>query len=516
MSIMAAGTPQMNVGVKRTEAADPPLVVDLDGTLIRTDLLVESFFAYLGANPLRIFSLPSSLSRGKARLKAEIARETPIDAAHLPYDERVLALIREARASGRPVYLASASNERYVRGVADHLGLFDGWFGSTDDENLSSSAKTQRLIGAFGGKGFDYIGNDKADLPVWSAANTSLAVEPSPAVRGALKKIDADALVLEAPSGGLRAWLKLVRIHQWAKNALVFVPMFAAHRFDLEAAAHAIIAAVAFSFAASAIYILNDLVDLDADRRHRSKKRRPLAAGTVSVRKAVLCAPALLAAALGVGLLVSPSFEAVLLAYLALTTVYTFYLKRKMMVDIVTLASLSTLRVIAGAVAIAAIPSVWILAFSMFIFTALALIKRYVELAARLDAALPDPTDRDYRKSDLSVLGALAAASGLNAVTVFALYISSDTVHRLYRHPQALWLVCPILMYWVGRAFWGRGITTAAVRAVSRCRARAGGLAAGAGEAVIARGISQSLSRARRCTSVIRPGAGDVPRSAGL
>jgi 4-hydroxybenzoate polyprenyltransferase len=442
----------VNREVKQAEPTDRPLIVDLDGTLIRTDLLVESFFAYLGANPLRIFSLPLSLSRGKARLKAGIAGETPIDAAQLPYDERVLALIREAQASGRPVYLASASNERYVRGVADHLGLFNGWFASTDSENLSSSAKTQRLIGAFGAKGFDYIGNDKADLPVWSAAKTSFAVQPSAAVRVALKRIDADAFVLEAPGAGLRAWLKLMRIHQWVKNALVFVPMFAAHRFDLDAAAHTIIAAVAFSFAASAIYILNDLADLDADRRHRSKKRRPLAAGTVSARKAILCAPALLAAALGVGLLISLSFEAVLLVYVALTTLYTFYLKHKMMADIVTLASLFTLRVIAGAVAIDSIPSVWILAFSMLIFTALALIKRYVELAARRDDELPDPTDRDYRKSDLGVLGALAAACGLNAVTVFALYISSDTVHRLYRHPQALWLVCPILLYWIGRA----------------------------------------------------------------
>ena len=443
---------QMNLEVKQIEPSVPPLVVDLDGTLIRTDLLVESVFAYLGANPLRIFSLPSAFSRGKAQFKADIASDTAIDAAHLPYDERVLSLIREARTAGQPVYLASASNERYVRGVADHLGLFDGWFASTDSENLSSSAKARRLVDAFGEQGFDYIGNDKADLAVWPRAKRRLAVEPSPSVGAALKAIDADALVLETPAGGWRAWLKLLRIHQWAKNALVLVPLFAAHRFDLEAVADAITAAIAFSLAASAIYILNDLVDIDADRKHRSKKLRPLAAGTVSVNKAMLVAPALLLAAFGVGLLVSLWFVAVLLGYVALTTAYTFYFKRKMMVDIIALASLYTLRMIAGAVAIATAPSEWILAFSMFIFTSLALIKRYVELAARLDAALPDPTNRDYRKSDLPVLGAMAAASGFNAVTVFALYISSDTVHRLYRHPQALWLICPILMYWVGRA----------------------------------------------------------------
>jgi 4-hydroxybenzoate polyprenyltransferase/phosphoserine phosphatase len=442
----------VNLEVTRPAPLAPPLVIDLDGTLIRTDLLVESFFAHLGANPLRAFALVSSILGGRARLKAEIAKDTPIEVERLPYDQRVLSLVREARANGRPVYLASASNQRYVRGVAEHLGLFNGWFASTDSHNLSSSAKAKRLVEAFGEKGFDYVGNDRADLPAWSAANRRLAVAPSPSVKAALKAIDPDALVLEPESGGLRAWIKLLRVHQWAKNCLVFVPVVTSHRFDLRSIAYAAIAAVAFSLAASSIYILNDLVDLDSDRVHRSKKRRPLAAGTVSVRQAVAVGPALLTIALAIGLLGSPTFEATLLAYLALTTAYTFYLKRQMMVDVIVLALLYTLRVIAGAVAISAPPSEWILAFSMFIFAALALIKRYVELAARLDDALPDPTNRNYRKSDLGVIAALAAASGFNAVTVFALYISSDTVRHLYRHPHALWLICPILMYWVGRA----------------------------------------------------------------
>ena len=193
-------------------------------------------------------------------------------------------------------------------------------------------------------------------------------------------------------------------------------------------------------------------MDLDADRQHRSKRLRPLATGTVSVRRVIVACPLLLLLAFALGLLLPSSFLAVLATYLALTTAYTFYLKRMMMIDIVTLASLYTLRMLAGAAAAAAVPSEWILAFSMFIFTSLALMKRYVELAAKLDTGLPDPTNRNYRKSDLATLGALAAASGLNAVTVFALYISSDTVRTLYRHPKALWLICPILLYWVGRA----------------------------------------------------------------
>jgi 4-hydroxybenzoate polyprenyltransferase/phosphoserine phosphatase len=442
----------MSISEKLIGDSIPPLVVDLDGTLIRTDLLVESLFAYLGADPLRFWSLAAALRKGKAPFKADIARRVAIDPAHLPYDDRVLSLIHDARDNGRRVFLASASNERYVRDVAQHLSLFDGWFASTDSENLSSSTKAQRLVEAFGEKGFDYIGNDRADLPVWSLANRSFAVAPSSSVRTRLKAADASAHVFESQSGGLRAWMKLLRVHQWVKSSLVFVPIFASHRFDFSSAVEATAAAIAFSLAASSIYILNDLVDLDADRVHRSKKRRPLAAGTVSIRQAMIVAPILFVSALAIGSLVSIAFVAVLLVYLALTTAYTFYLKRKMMIDVVTLASLYTLRVIGGTVAIGAVPSEWILAFSMFIFTASALIKRYVELAGRVDAGLPDPTDRNYRKSDLHVLAALAAASGFNAVTVFALYISSDTVHGLYRHPQALWLICPILLYWVGRA----------------------------------------------------------------
>ena len=442
----------MDLNAKPADVPVPPLVVDLDGTLIQTDLLLKSLFSYLGAYPFRMSSLASALSHGKAPFKAELARYAAIEPAQLPYDERVLSLIREARGNGRQVFLASASNERFVRDVAEHLGLFTGWFASTDGENLSSSTRAKRLVEVFGEKGFDYVGNDKADLPVWSSASRCLAVEPSSSVRNALKAVDANAFVLERGSGGFRRWIELLRVHQWAKNGLVFAPIFAAHRFDLDSIVEATIAAFAFSLAASSGYILNDLVDLDADRRHWRKKRRPLAAGIVSARQAIALALALLGGALAIGLFVSPLFVAVMLVYLALSAAYTLYLKRKMMVDIVALASLYILRVIAGAVAIGMRPSEWILAFSMFIFTAMALIKRYVELAARLDAALPDPTNRNYRTSDLIVLGALAAASGFNAVTVFALYIYSDTVHRLYRHPDVLWLICPILMYWVGRA----------------------------------------------------------------
>ncbi|KRQ97106.1 UbiA family prenyltransferase [Bradyrhizobium valentinum] len=439
------------VGVQQEAAIEVPLVIDLDGTLIRSDLLVESAFAHVGANPLRILRLFTLLMSGKAALKAGIAANTSIDPAHLPYDERVLALLEKARREGRKVYVASASNERYVSAVANHIGA-DGFFASTDTENLSSDNKAGRLVEVFGKMGFDYAGNDRADLPVWAICRKGWAVHPAGAVRRALSASGADVAIVE-PSGGVaKAWLKLIRVHQWSKNALVFVPLLTAHKFEITAFVAEIGAFLAFSFAASAVYLLNDLIDLEADRKHPSKKRRPLAAGALPIQAALPVAFLLVLIALAAALVIAPLFAGVLLGYLALTTAYTFFLKRKMLVDIVALALLYTIRVIGGAAAISVPVSEWLLAFSMFIFTSLALIKRHVELAARLDADLPDPSNRNYLKSDLDIVATLAAAAGFNAVTVFALYISSDTVRSLYRHPDALWLVCPILMYWLARA----------------------------------------------------------------
>lgn len=429
-----------------------PLVVDLDGTLIQSDILVESAFAHLGRNPADIVEIFSALCKGKAALKARIAGATEIDVSLLPYNEVVLKTIRHAHNAGQPIYLASASNELYVRAIADHFGIFSGWFASSGTENLSSVVKARRLVEAFGEGGFDYIGNGAADLPVWAVSRRRMAVGVSQGVKSKLIAIDRDAIVLDTPANSSRAWIKLLRFHQWAKNTLVFVPLLTAQRFDLIAVGQVVGAFFVFSLAASSVYILNDLVDIDSDRKHPSKKRRPLAAGTVSVLKAMAVAGILLAIALTCSILISSWFAVVLVGYFLLTTAYTFVLKRKMMIDVVALAALYTIRVIGGAAAISVPVSEWLLGFSMFIFVALALIKRYTELAARLDANLPDPTNRNYRKSDLGIIAALAAAAGFNAVTVFALYISSETVHQLYSHPKTLWLICPILMYWLGRA----------------------------------------------------------------
>jgi 4-hydroxybenzoate polyprenyltransferase/phosphoserine phosphatase len=428
-----------------------PLVVDLDGTLLRSDLLVETGISYLALGPAAWARLTGALTAGKAALKAAIAQKITIDPAVLPYNADVLNLVAEARRAGRPVYLASASNEAYVRAIADHLG-FDGWFASNASENLAGDTKRLCLVTAFGQKGFDYVGDSRADLDVWHAARHAIAIAPRPAVRKQLEASHESVTVIPSHDGGWRSWLKLLRPHQWAKNALIFVPMLTAHKLDPTNVLATVLTFIAFSIVASSVYVFNDLVDLDADRRHPTKCKRPLAAGKVSIKAAVLAGPLLTIAGALIAASVSWPVFGFVACYFGLTLAYSFYLKRKMLIDTIVLAGLYTLRVLTGAAAVDVPVSEWLLGFSMLIFTSLALIKRYVELATRVDADLPDPANRNYRKSDLDIVAMLAAAAGFNAVTIFALYLSSDAVQHLYRTPKLLWLICPILMYWLARA----------------------------------------------------------------
>jgi 4-hydroxybenzoate polyprenyltransferase len=426
-----------------------PLVVDLDGTLVRSDLLIEALFQRLVSSPSSVILNFFALRRGKAQFKDAVARGVSLDPASLPYDGAVLQEIHDAISAGRPVYIASASNARFVSAVAEHFGFFSGWFGSDAVTNLSGANKARLLVETFGEGGFDYIGNDRADLQVWAMASKRFGVRPPARLKKHLASTRVDLLASPRPS--LATWLRLLRVHQYAKNVLIFLPLFTAHKFDLLSFFNCLLAMVAFSLCASSTYIFNDIIDLSADREHPTKKARPLASGAIALQHALYAIPILFLCSVALAALVSLPFLGILLAYFALTTSYSIWLKKKMLVDIVALAMLYTLRVIAGAAAIGVTVSEWLLAFSMFLFTALALIKRYIELATRLDRELPDPANRNYKQGDMQIVAALAGAAAFNAVTVFALYISSDTVHSLYRHPRLLWLVCPVLMYWLSR-----------------------------------------------------------------
>jgi 4-hydroxybenzoate polyprenyltransferase/phosphoserine phosphatase len=436
---------------KATSPDDAALVIDLDGTLVRTDLLYESFFASATEGIKHYWSVLEALRRGKAPLKAYLAGVATIDYGLLPYNQEVLDFARDAKKQGRRVYLATASDRRHADQIASHLGIFDGVFASDGMVNLSGEIKARRLIEAFASSQFDYIGNNVADLAIWAHARKSYVAHDSAAL---IRRADSRGIALECVArskSSPRTWLKALRVHQYTKNVLIFVPLLTAHAYALPSLLNALLAFIAFSLCASSAYLLNDLVDLRADRQHPTKQMRPFACGAIPLEQGVIAIPILLAVAYVCAVLTSLLFTAVLTAYFALTLAYSFILKRRLMVDIVVLATLYTTRVIAGAAAILVVPSEWLLAFSMFTFTCLALVKRYVELALRIDRELPDPSNRNYRLGDLPIIGALAVASGFNAVTIFALYVSSPAVGRLYRHPEYLWLLCPILMYWLSR-----------------------------------------------------------------
>jgi 4-hydroxybenzoate polyprenyltransferase len=408
-----------------------PLVVDLDLVLPNVNLALEAALSEVAQRPDAIFGLLAAALRGPAALKRRIAASSHFEPARLGYDPDTVAFMLKVLGEGRPVYLASDRHDGALVGaIAQHLGVFTAWtasaVGAQRDPDVLSLPQSA-------GQGFDYLGHATAALP-----------------DGAMR-ITRPARAADATMGPKRwrVWAKMLRVHQYAKNALILVPLLTAHQFGLDAIATALLALLAFSLCASSAYILNDLVDVKADRAHATKRHRPIASGAVSPAQAAVVMVALLATSVAIAAAVSLPLLGVLLAYLALTTAYSFKLKRVALIDVVTLAVLYTIRVIAGAVAIGVTMSEWLFAFSLFIFMSLALVKRYIELSGRRSGERL--MSRDYFADDLSMIAVLAAAAGFNAVVVFTLYISSDTVRALYSHPQALWIGCPILMYWIAR-----------------------------------------------------------------
>jgi 4-hydroxybenzoate polyprenyltransferase len=428
-----------------------PLCVDLDGTLIRSDLLVESALILLARQPLALFSMLGWLLRGKAHLKRQIAIRIELDPSVLPYNEELILWLREQRAS-RWTVLCTASDVTLATGVARHTNTFDEVIASDGEVNLSGSDKAKTLIERFGDKAFDYVGNASVDLSVWRHAHAALVVESGHGLSRAAAKVANVEKRFQAPSGGLKAWAKAIRLHQWIKNVLVFLPLIASHRIlEPQTLSISCLAFLCFSLCASSVYVTNDLLDLDADRRHDRKRHRPFAAGTLPLTAGVWAAVLLLAAAFGLAVLISPQFVVALVGYYILTTAYSFRLKRVMMLDVVVLATLYTARILAGSAAIHTKPSFWLLAFSMFLFLSLAMVKRYVELLSLQAAGKVSAGGRGYDVQDIPLIQSLGGSSGYLAVLVLALYIDSTASMKLYSHVHILWALCPLLLYWISR-----------------------------------------------------------------
>lgn len=430
----------------------PPLVVDLDGTLTPTDTLIESIISLLKQSPLYLFKLVLWLLNGRAAFKRQVASHSHFTPVHLPWRPELLAYLREQHAQNRRLVLATAADDSIAQVVAREIGLFDQVIASDGLRNLKGKAKLEAIQQAVGPR-FVYAGDSVADLPIWQAAEAAILVGTSDAVR---KAVVANGIRIEQEFVQARAtwrvWARALRIHQWVKNFLIFVPLLTAFGFgDLGKCIAALLAFIAFSLAASATYIGNDLWDLDNDRQHPRKKSRPLASGLLSIPAALGAANLLLVTAFTIAMAVSPAFAGMLAGYTVLTVLYSWVLKQYVLVDVIMLALLYTLRVLAGAVAISVPISPWLLAFSVFTFFSLALVKRCAELVTLQHQGKRGSHGRDYQVSDLVVLWPLGIGASLCSVVVFGLFIGTPATQARYGNTDALWLVGIGLIYWFAR-----------------------------------------------------------------
>lgn len=433
-------------------AEEVPLCVDLDGTLILSDVLWEQI-VQLWRKPLAGIRASLALRHGKAAMKAVLADAIPIDPAALPYREDLLAYLREQHAQGRKLILVTATHGHIAHAVAEHLGIFAGVKATDGKLNLGGGNKRDVLVAAYGERGFDYIGDHNKDLPVFASARLALLADPSSSLREKAQKQAKVDIVFEHQRNWFKIILRALRVHQWAKNALLGVPLITAHKvFELGSWLNLLLAFICFSLLASATYIVNDLHDLPLDRKHHKKRFRPLASGNLPIPMGLALSLGLVLVSFGLTIAFLPRlFLFFLVIYTFLTLAYSFDLKRRLIVDALTLAMLYTLRIIAGAAAIDVSMSEWLLMFSLFFFVSLALLKRYIELEGINEGKIPG---RGYMPTDIDVVLSIGPTSGLISVLVLALYINSPAVSILYKTPQALWMLCPFLIYWITRIWF--------------------------------------------------------------
>lgn len=427
------------------------LVVDLDDTLISTDTLLENFWLAWSVQWRTPIEALKTLAKGKLALKQKLHDISAIDPARLPYNPDVLDVITQWRSRGGRVALVTGATQQMADAVAEHLGIFDAAHGSCDGINLTGAKKAQFLDATFGPAGYSYIGDAPSDLAIWQGAAGAITLNSSKAFQTRVEALVADAIHLPAREAALSDYLEAMRPHQWLKNVLVFLPMLAAHRLDLVTALQAVLGFVAFSLVASATYILNDLLDLSADRAHPRKCQRPFASGRIRLIHGTWMIPALAISGALVALAGGLELFAVLVAYTMLTVLYSVKLKRLAMIDICALATLYTLRILAGSAATGVPSSLWLLAFATFFFFSLAAVKRYAELVDGVASGRTMATGRGYHVDDRSIVANIMVSSGLISILVLALYANSEPVQKLYHYPEFLWGVCLVLLYWTNR-----------------------------------------------------------------
>ncbi|KFE36309.1 UbiA family prenyltransferase [Thioclava atlantica] len=427
------------------------LIVDLDGTLLRSNMLFESFWSAFGRDWRTPFFSAAALLGGRAALKRHLATAAEVDATTLPYDQSVVAFIEEWRQAGGRAALVTASDQGFAEAIAAHLGIFDEVHGSDGKLNLKGENKGRFLEERFGTKGFAYMGDAPADLPVWKRAARAVTVNANGGLRRGAEGVCDEVEHLTTGKRAIRPYLKALRPHQWLKNTLVFLPMLAGHQFDAATVLASVLAFICFSLVASSVYVLNDLLDLGADRAHPRKRRRPFASGDIPLGYGTWLAGTLILLGVLTAAMIGREFLFVMAGYYLLTTAYSLHLKRRIVLDICVLAGLYTIRIIAGGVATGIPLSVWLLAFSVFFFLSLAAVKRQAELIDSAERGKLQASGRGYHVDDLPIISMIAIGAGYVSVLVMAMYVNAPSTIELYARPEALWGVCIVLLYWISR-----------------------------------------------------------------
>jgi len=439
-------------GAKPARALSPVLCVDLDGTLIRGNLLWECVLVLLKTRPATLLLLPFWLLAGRASFKRQLAARVHLNPALLPYRQQVLDLLQQEKATGRRIVLATAADRAHAENISSYLGLFDEVHASNGQLNLKGANKAAFLARQFAQTGFEYVGDSAADVEVWRNARAAYVVGTEARAGQAAAVTTLKGTILE-PRASFRTWINALRGHHWAKNALLFLPLTLAHNLTLDPLARTFLGFALFGLCASGLYILNDLLDLHSDREHPWKKERPFAAGEISIPGGLLASFILLSSALGLGFLLDVPFGLALLGYATLTMLYSLYLKKIVLLDVFVLSSFYSFRILAGALISGTPLSQWFVAFSMFFFLSLAMAKRYSELLHASDLVMAGNSGRGYHAGDRELLLALGVGSSFSAVVIFSLYVQSQDVRRLYSSPEFLLLLCPVVLYWLSRTW---------------------------------------------------------------
>ena len=431
-----------------------PLCVDLDGTLVKSDTLVDALLLMVRTHSGDLVRIPGWILKGKATLKREVTERVQLDVAHLPYNQPLLHFLEQQRGLGRSLYLATGADAALAHRVADHLNLFAGVLASDGTTNLTGHNKLASFQQRFGEAGYDYIGNARPDVPLLTHAGTAMVANPDGALRRAIRerRFTPEQQFTDRASP-LKALRRATRVHQWAKNVLIFVPLLLAHALHTRGFLQALAAFACFSLCASSTYIVNDLLDIEADRRHPRKRRRPFAAGDLQAKTGILLSGALLGLSFLIAAFLPAAFLGYLLLYLVTTLSYSLYLKRIVLVDVVLLSGLYTLRLLAGAAATTIPISPWLAGFSIFLFLSLAFVKRFSELQNIRAAGQVPSNGRGYLLSDTEQMRSFGTSSAYASIVVFSLYISGRDVTGLYAHPQRMWLITPIMILWISRVW---------------------------------------------------------------